>query len=76
MDLSGAARQVVDLARSYHGQAGRYAIDENTPVEPPFVSIRSVLATDTSTIDEAMKRFDLPDDEDMSDEVEDEDGTD
>ncbi|MFJ1768430.1 hypothetical protein ACIOD2_49495 [Amycolatopsis sp. NPDC088138] len=76
MAPSGAAMQIIDLARSYHGQAGLHAIDENTPVEPPFVSTRSVLATDTSAIDEAMKRFDLPDDEEAPDEVEGEEGTD
>jgi hypothetical protein len=63
MDRTAATRQVIELARSYHGQAGRLAIDNNAVVADPYVSMQSVLATDTSVIDEAMKRFEPPDDE-------------
>jgi hypothetical protein len=71
MATARTARQVVDLARSHHRQAGRYAIDENRPVAAPFLSPRSVLATDTSAIDEVLRRFDFPDKNDQADPADD-----
>lgn len=73
MAMAETAKQAVDLARSHHRQAGRYAIDENLPAASPFVSLRSVLAIDTSAIDEAMRRFDIPVEIDQVDPADDED---
>ena len=61
MNMTATTRQIVELARSFHTDAGRYAIADNTPVDGPYVSMQTAIATDTSAIDSALRRFDLAD---------------
>ena len=37
MNMTATTRQIVELARSIHTDAGRYAIVDNTPVDGPYV---------------------------------------
>jgi hypothetical protein len=60
MSTTAVMRQIVELARSFHAEAGRYALADNAPVPEPYVSMRSAIATDTSAIDRAMRRFGPP----------------
>ncbi|MFJ7215994.1 hypothetical protein [Amycolatopsis sp. NPDC098790] len=60
MQVTAMMEEVVRLARSLHTTAGRFALSGNASVDDPFLSMRSVLATDDSSIDEAMNRFDEP----------------
>ncbi|MEU4739153.1 hypothetical protein AB0G02_01655 [Actinosynnema sp. NPDC023658] len=61
MNLTDTTREVVDLARSHHGQAGVLAINDSVTPDSRYVAIREMLATSTSAIEQAMKRFDTPD---------------
>lgn len=63
MNITAATRQIVELARSFHTEAGRFALADNAVVDDPYLSMRSAIATDSSAIDKAKQRFDLLHDE-------------
>lgn len=60
-ELWNICQRVLDLARSYHRAAGRYAIDESAAVDVGHVSIQSLRDSSLEEIREAMKAFDVPD---------------
>lgn len=41
MNITAATRQVVELARSVHTDAGRYALADNAPVDNSFIALKS-----------------------------------
>ena len=69
MQVTAVMEEVVRLARSLHTEAGRFALSDNASVDNPFLSMRSVLATDDSSIDRAMDRFNQPGEQEEDDET-------
>lgn len=60
--LWGACERVIELARSYHGKAGRYALRDDAPVDDDHVSTQALKEAGQKKIDSAMSGFDPPDD--------------
>jgi hypothetical protein len=62
-ELWSICEKILDLARSYHRQAGRYAISDTAPVDEGHLSLHMLRDSGVAKIDEAMKKFEIADDE-------------
>jgi hypothetical protein len=62
-ELWSTCEMILELARSDHRQAGRYAISDTTPVDEGHVSLHRLRDSGVAKIDEAMKKFEIADDE-------------
>jgi hypothetical protein len=61
--LWSTCETILELARSHHRQSGRYAISDTTPVDDGHVSLHMLRDSGAARIDEAMKKFEIADDE-------------
>ncbi|MDX3661241.1 hypothetical protein PV646_28385 [Streptomyces sp. ID05-26A] len=64
MDLTDDSRQIIDLARSAHGQAGPLATSDSVrPAEGSLLYVTDLLSATTDSIAEALKGFGSPEEQ-------------